>query len=403
MIKVANKGISANESISALMAAVKSGDDNQIKEAMASFQDVIANKVRNQFEGIEAKTDREILAQRGIRQLTSKEQTFYEKWIESAKSSNPKQAFTDLLNTDVDGMPKTIIEDVYKDLIKEHPLLAKVTFQNVAYLTEWLLNDHSTTNYAWGEINSEIASEITSGFKKIKVNLNKLSSFILIAIDMLELGPNFLDAYVRTLLKESIAIGLEHGIVSGNGVKGEMIGLDRNIAEGVSIDSTNGYPKKEAIAVKDFRPATYGLLVAKVVETEKGNYRKYSDLTMICHPIDYLTKIMPATTVQNVNGTYTNNIFPVPTDVVQSEAVSKNEAILCIPSEYFLGVGNAKEGVITYSDEYKFLEDVRAYKTKLFATGRAYDDTVAIVLDITNLDPAYITVLNKNDEELVQA
>lgn len=403
MIKIANKGISASESTSALMAAVKSGDENQIKEAMATFQDVIANKVMTQFEGVEANVDREILAQRGIRQLTSKEQTFYEKWIESAKSSNPKQAFTDLLNDDVDGMPKTIIEDVYKDLVKEHPLLSKVTFQNVAYLTEWLLNDHSTTNYAWGEINSEIVAEITSGFKKINVNLNKLSSFILIALDMLELGPNFLDAYVRTLLKESIAVGLEFGIVSGKGVKGEMVGLDRNIEEGVSIDSTNGYPKKESIAVKDFRPATYGPLVAKVVETEKGNYRKYSDLTMICHPIDYLTKIMPATTVQNVNGTYTNNIFPIPTDVIQSEAVAKNEAILCVPSEYFLGVGNAKEGVITYSDEYKFFEDVRAYKTKLFATGRAYDNTVAIVLDITNLDPAYITVLNKKDEELVQA
>ena len=72
-------------------------------------------------------------------------------------------------------------------------------------------------------------------------------------------------------------------------------------------------------------------------------------------------------------------------------------AILFIPSDYFAGIGNSKEGSIEYSDEYKFLEDVRAYKTKLFAAGRAYDDTVAIVLDITNLEPLYITVLNKEE------
>lgn len=393
MINIAKQ--SASESASVLMAAIKSGDEKQIKEAMNTFQDAIAAKVTKQFEGLNEKSDKQILAQRGIRQLTSKEQKFYEKWIESAKASNPKQAFTDLL-TDADGMPETIIEDVYRDLTKEHPLLSKVNFQTVGYLTEWLLNDHNVNNYAWGEITSEITAQIESGFRKVKVNLGKLSAFVLIALDMLELGPKFLDAYVRTLLKESMAVGLEHGMVDGKGVKGEMIGLNRNISDGVSIDSNNGYPLKETIKVKDFTPQTYGPLVAKVVKTEKGNYRKYDDLTMICHPIDYLTKIMPATTVQNLNGTYTNNIFPVPTAVCTSEAVDEGKAILFIPSDYFIGVGNAKEGVITYSDDYKFLEDLRAYKVKVFATGEAYDNTVAIVLDISELDPAYITVLNKS-------
>lgn len=389
MIKIANKDVSA----SALMNAIKGGNEEEIKNAMSQFQDEIANRVAEQFEGLEQETDTKILLERGIRQLTSKEKKFYEKWIESAKSSNPKQAFTDLI--DIEGMPTTVIEDVYKDLTNEHPLLSKIKFQSVGYLTEWLLNDHSANNYAWGEITSEIAAEITSGFKKIKVNQSKLSAFILIAKDMLELGPNFLDAYVRTLLKESIAIGLEHGIVRGSGVKGEIIGLNRKISKGVSINEETGYPEKMAIEVTDFRPATYGGLVAKIVKTEKGNYRKYDDLSMICNPIDYLTKIMPASTVQNLNGTYTNNIFPIPTDVIQSAAVSEGKAILFIPSDYFAGLGSSKEGAIEYSDEYKFLEDVRAYKTKLFAAGRAYDDTVAIVLDISKLEPAYITVLNK--------
>lgn len=390
MIKIANKG----KAVSELMEAVKSGDENKIKNAMASFQDTIAANVMEQFEDLKDSNDKTVLAQRGIRQLTSKEKEFYEKWIEGAKSSNPKQAFTDLLDID-GGMPTTIIEDIYRDLTNEHPLLSKINFQNVGYLTEWLLNDHSTNNYAWGEITEEIAKQITSGFKKISINLSKLSAYILIAIDMLELGPNFLDAYVRTLLKESIAIGLEYGIVSGKGIKGEIIGLDRNVSKNVTVNQETGYPIKAAIEVMDFKPATYGALVAKIAKTEKGNYRDYDDLTLLCNPIDYLTKIMPATTVQNTDGTYINNIFPIPTDVIKTPALDENKAILFIPSDYFAGVGNSKEGVISYSDEYKFLEDVRAYKTKLFAAGKPYDNTVSVVLDITNLEPLYITVLNK--------
>lgn len=391
MINITNKDISA----SALMNAIKGGKEEEITKAMSQFQDVIAQKVASQFEDIQNENDVKVLAQRGVRQLTSQEKKFYEKWIESAKSSNPKQAFTDLIN--FEGMPTTVIEDVYRDLTVEHPLLSKINFQSVGYLTEWLLNDHSAKNYAWGEITSEIAAEITSGFKKIKINQSKLSAFILIAKDMLELGPNFLDAYVRTLLKESIAVGLEYGIVCGKGVKGEIIGLNRSIKKGVSINEETGYPEKEAVTVTDFKPSSYGALVAKVVKTEKGNYRKYKDLTMLCNPIDYLTKIMPATTIQNMNGTYTNNIFPIPTEVIDTTALNEGKAILFIPSDYFAGIGNSKEGSIEYSDEHKFLEDVRAYKTKLFAAGRAYDDTVAIVLDITNLEPLYITVLNKEE------
>lgn len=395
MIRITNKDVSA----SALMNAVKSGDEKEIKQAMENFQNAIAMQVVEKFEDLKEETDERILAQRGVRQLTSKEKKFYEKWIDSAKSSNPKQAFTDLIN--VEGMPETIIEDIYKDLTNEHPLLSKIKFQNVGFLTEWLLNDHNTTNYAWGEINSTIAAEITSGFKKIKLSQGKLSAFILLSKDMLELGPNFLDNYVRTLLKEAIAVGLEAGIVTGTGAKGQMIGLTKSIKKGVSFNEETGYPDKASIKVTDFTPKNYGALVAKVVKTEKGNYRKYNDLSLICNPIDYLTKIMPASTVQNLNGTYTNNIFPIPTDVIQSNALAEGKAVLFIPSDYFVGLGNSKEGVIEYSDEYKFLEDVRTYKTKLFATGRAYDDTVAIVLDIKELEPLYITVLNK--EETVTA
>ena len=101
---------------------------------------------------------------------------------------------------------------------------------------------------------------------------------------------------------------------------------------------------------------------------------------------------MPATTVQNVYGEYKHNLFPHPTDVVISNFVPEGEAILCMIEEYFMGMGGSKDGIIEYSDEYKFLEDMRYYKIKTFGDGKAYDNTTSLLLDISNLNPAYITV-----------
>ena len=91
------------------------------------------------------------------------------------------------------------------------------------------------------------------------------------------------------------------------------------------------------------------------------------------------------------------NVFPVPTKTVQSAELEEGKAILCVPKEYFMGLGSAKNGTITYDDSVQFLDDNRVYKIKLYANGRAFDNTVALLLDISELDPAYITVLNKTD------
>jgi hypothetical protein len=61
---------------------------------------------------------------------------------------------------------------------------------------------------------------------------------------------------------------------------------------------------------------------------------------------------------------------------------------------YFMGIGGSKNGVIEYSDEYKFIEDQRVFKIKQYGTGRAFDNTSALFLDISGLEPAYITVRN---------
>ena len=282
---------------------------------------------------------------------------------------------------------------MYRDLKEEHPLLNAINFQHVGYITKWVLNDHATQNAVWGTITDEIAKEITSSFRTMDINQSKLSAYAVIEQGMLDLGPTFLDGYIRTVLAEAIMGGLELAIVAGTGVN-QPVGLIKDIHEGVSFNSSTGYPDKEAIAVTDFSPATYGGIVSRLSLTERGKKRKFGKVGMIVNQTDYLTKVMPATTVLNANGSYVNNLFPFPTDVFISNAVEDGKAIMFLPPEYFMGIGGAKNGVVEYSDEYKFLEDQRVFKIKQYGCGRCFDNTSSVVLDISNLEPGYMIVKN---------
>lgn len=380
--------IMQKEAVAALQQAMNGGEEKEIQQAWQQFHSSVVEAVRQDFEV--ANGDVNILAQRGFRQLTGDETKYYEKLIEVGKTTNPKQAMVGMTDT----MPKTIIEDVFKELTEEHPLLSRINFQNVEYLTRWILNDHTKQTAVWGEVGSAITEEISSAFKVIEITQCKLSAFAMIEKDMLDLGPVFLDRYIREFLKEALLCALEKAILTGTG-KNQPIGLDRDVSEDVTV--TGGvYPQKKVVEVLDFLPETYGPLVARLAISEKGRMRKFDEVTMVCNQVDYLTKVMPATTVLNTMGVYSKDLFPFPTEVLRCNELTTGKALLFLPEEYFMGIGSQKEGVIEYSDDFKFLEDKRVFKIKMYGMGKAFDNTVAILLDISKLKAAYITVLQKD-------
>jgi len=389
MIKFANE----KECTKALMEAMKSGDEVKIQEAWAEFHNSVAEQVKADFSELQESHDAAILAQRGYRQLTSKETKWYEKVIEALRSDNPKQAFTTLIGSEVedDLMPETIIEDVYRELEEQHPLLQAIGVQHVGFSTKWVLNDHSKQMAAWGEVNSEITKEITSAFRVIDITQNKLSAFVAIQLDMLDLGPVFLDAYIRRCLLEALACGLEDGIVNGTGLN-QPIGLIRDIHEGVSVSTSTGYPAKTKITVTDFTPKTYGGLIAQLAQTERGKMRRVGKIVLLVNPVDYYNKIVPATTVMGADGLYRADVMPVPTTIIQTTALNSGDAVLFLPDEYKLLAGGRRSSTIEYSDEYKFLEDMRYFKIKQHATGKCFDNTSSLYLNIANLEELYVTV-----------
>lgn len=385
--------LTANKAAAQLAAAFKTQDDAEMEKAWEAFGDEVCEKIRADFADYESAKNDSVLAQRGYRVLTSNEKAWYANVANALKSVDPKQAFIDILTSDDknDIMPETIIEDVLKYLQETRPLLAKVKFQNAGFSTKWIINDNSVQRGGWGKIDASITDEIEGSLKVLVIEQSKYSAFCIIPLDILDMGPQFLDAFIRATLAEALGLGLEEAIVNGSGVN-MPCGMMRN--PNGSFNQSTGYPAKTPVKVTSFAPAEYGALVAKVAKTEKGKQRTFGSVGMLCNMSDYLTKIMPATTMLTTNGGYASNLFPFPTEVIQCNAVPEGKAVLGILDDYTLAVGGKRNGNIEFDDSVKFLDDARTFKLVQHAAGRAYDNTSFIVLDISDLDPAYITVKN---------
>ena len=365
--------------------AAKSGDTESFEQGIGEMFANIHDEIVAQASELKGTADAAILAQRGVRQLTTEENEFYNTLIDAMKTTGDiKNALT---NTDK-TFPQTIIVQVMEDMQQDHPLIAAVDSVTVTGATKLLLNTDAGDNAAWGALESAITKEIDSGFKAIDLSQFKLSAWMPISIDMLELGANWIDSYIRKCLSEALAIGYENAIITGTG-KDMPIGMDRSVADDVVVVG-GVYPQKEAIEVTSFDRLTYGSLVSRLAKTQYGKPRAVKGLILVVNPADYYSIVMPATTMLTPDGKYVNDVLPTPTQIIQSVAVTQGEAILGLGKKYFLGVGG-KRG-IQFSDDYKFLEDKRYYKIVAYSNGLPKDDNAFLRLDISNLDPTYLEV-----------
>ena len=333
--------------------ALRSDNPEKFAQAWEELQLNLQDTVMAEARGLMNQYDTTVLAARGTRQLTSEESKYYDGLIQAMRSANPKQAIADYEPV----LPKTVVDAVFDDLVQEHPLLEAINFQNTNGMIEFIVNTNSKQLSSWGVLTAEITKELTSGFKKINMTMDKLSAFIPVAKSMLDLGPAWLDRYVRAILGEASAFGLEEAIVNGTG-KNMFIGMNRQVGTGVTV--TDGvYPVKNTVKLTSFRPEVYGAFLAQLATDDNGNARAVTEVLFICNPTDYLTKVMPATTMLKPDGTYAGNVTPIPTRIIQSVQVPSGKAIIGLGKRYFAALGTAKSGKIEYDDSYHFLEDER--------------------------------------------
>ena len=346
-----------SEDISEALVRMAEGiQENILKEAQTQARSLIRAQIN----------DRNVLNERGMNVLTTEERKYYEQVIE-------KRAFT---NLDV-ALPKTVFDRVFDELDREHPLLNKIAFQNTTAVTEWVIRKTDCEAAWWGKLTDTIKKELSQGFDKIKTDMYKLTAYMPVSKAMLDLGPEWLDRYVRAVLSESISMALEYAIVAGTG-KDQPIGMIKDL-KGSVVEGV--YPDKAAIKLNDFKPTTLGKSV--MAPLTKGGSRAVPSILMLVNPLDYWEKVFGATTFLTLQGTYVHGVMPIPSEIIQSVAVPKGKLIAGMGKDYFMGIGSSQK--IEYSDEYKFLDDERTYVSKQYATGEPIDNESFLVFNITKL------------------
>lgn len=381
--------------------AMREGSEQKMISCLESYSENVCAAMLQEAKSLteEQRSNTTVLAARGVRQLTSEETAYYKAVAAAMRTdvSGVKNALTDIAVT----MPETIIDQVMQDVKSNFELLDAVDFVNSSYMTSWIYNKQGIQTAKWGAIGSAVTKELSGAFGKISVTTCKLTAYMAISQDYLDLGAPWLDRYVRAVLTEAAGTAMEAAIVDGAGNADGAdcpVGMTRDLDKG-STSGTTGlttYPKKEAIEVTALDPATYGAILAKLAKTRTGRSRKVTNVVLVCNPEDYFTTIMPATTYMTPSGGYVSNVLPFPTRIIQSEGCTKGEAVVGLAKQYIglLGAGS-KKGVISYDDSTQFLEDNRVYKIRLLGNGRPKDNTSFVLLDISGLKPLTYKILQE--------
>lgn len=359
---------------------VESNDPEQRAEAIEQIFGDFRQQVLDEARAFGNNTEAAIRAARGVRQLFPKETEFYQHIIDAQQSGVAHIEET---------IPETIIEQVICDIQEEHPLLNALDIINTAGRTKWLLNATDTPLAVWGRITSAITEEIEASIEVVNFSACKLSAFMLVPNDIIELGASWVDRYVRLVLAEALLNGLSGGVINGTG-KDQPIGARKDLAGNV-VDGV--YPDKEKVALTSLDPIDYCSVIAPMAKNSvTGKARAVNRVLLVCNPVDYISKILPATTTRAADGTYNNNIFPFPTLPIQDAQMPEGEALLIVDNKYKVFVSGNKVGTVKTAEQYKFVEDYSTYLTKLFAYGRATDNNATVLLDISGLSPANLKV-----------
>ncbi|WP_078430477.1 phage major capsid protein [Alkalihalobacterium alkalinitrilicum] len=363
------------EQVKAMQEAFENGDAKEVAERIVTnfennfvqFQTIMNDTIKEARQAQEENWDTQVLASRGVRILTSEEKKFYNSAIEA-------QSFDEVHKL----MPPTVFERVFEDLEKEHPLLSLVNFQRTGATTAWVLRKPGEAAAFWGDVTAAIQEMVDEGFRTIEQGMFKLSGFLVVSKAMFELGPEWLDRYVRTFMKEVVADEMENAIVNGTGNK-QPIGMTRDLEGAVE---GGVYPFKAKVPLTDFTPQTIGEKI--LAPTTKGGTRRYTGVTLIVNPLDYAMKFFPIGAKQKDDGTWTYDNFAVPgLTMVQSPAVPLDTMIAGKPKDYFMGV--ATNQTLEHTDILRMVEDQRLYLIRQLANGRPLDPDSFEVFDISDL------------------
>lgn len=329
------------------------------KIASVQYEDMITELKE---QAARAESDKAYAKSLGLRTLSKEEKDFY------TKLKDVKQAIT---ADQIDIIPNSIIDITMEDVKKESGILADVNFAP-ADVKRWISAEKSGT-YAWGALTEKIKGELSATIKGLNLEVNKLSVYLVIPKAIRDLALPFVDKYFIAILQEAMNDGLEYGYLQGTG-KDEPIGIYKQI-NSVEEDETH---KDKTVNTKLTRFTPKGLAEAKKYLSKNG-IRTLDKLSLYCHPNDEADYVAPA--IYDSEGrlvsSYKNLV------VKPSPNNPQGKAALVIPKKYTMGLSNF--GIKEY-DQTMALDDADLVIGKGYANGRAVDDNIAFVFDVTKLE-----------------
>ena len=297
-----------------------------------------------------------------LRVLSKEEKDFYEKF------KDIKQAIT---ADQIDILPNSIIDITMENVKKKSKILEDVNFAP-ADVKRWISAEKSGT-YTWGALTDTIKGELSATIEGLNLEVNKLTVYLVIPKAIRDLALPFVDKYFTAILAETLNDGLEYGYLQGKG-KNEPIGIYKQI-ETTETDGTN---KDKTVNTKLTRFTPKGLAEAKKYLSNNG-IRTFDKLVLYCHPNDEADYVAPA--IYDSEGRLVSSYKIL--EVKPTANNPQGKAALVIPKKYTMGLSNF--GIKEY-DQTKALDDADLVIGKGYANGRAVDDNIAFVFDVTKLE-----------------
>ena len=359
----------AKEALSKVLSNEES-TELQHKEAFEEYLNVLQTEVTKSVAAQvnDEMLDRSVLQQRGQNVLTSEEMKFFNAVV------------ADSGFTDDSILPIATQERVFEDLVQAHPLLDALELQDLGAVTRYIYSD-PTKAYAWGPLFGGISGQVSAAFREEQIGQMKLTAFAAIPNDMLELGPAWVERFVRTLLVEVYSTGLENGFVNGTGAN-QPIGLMKDVNP-----DTQAVTNKASSGTLTFAPSEYGEVVAgelygvinDLSTNAKGVQRDVLNrVVMVVNPVNALG-VQARNTIQTSNGQWVTAL-PYNIQVVPSSEVPADKAIFFVKREYIAILSGGYR--LKKFDQTLALEDASLYTIKQFANGKPKDNKAALVYDL---------------------
>lgn len=333
-LKITNKTEDAKKAFNAV-SNQEEATSEQVNAALEAYVTAIAEdagkQVRAEYDELKNVTDNRVLEARGITTLTAEETKFYNEAVKTGGFDSEVV------------WPETILERVFENLQKDHPILSIINFTPTVGRVK-VIRARRTGVAVFGPLHKDLEGQLDSKFGASEFVQLALTAFFLVSNDTLDLGPRWIDRFINLSLTEAVRDIWAEKIIAGTG-NDEPIGLlkdlDGAVTAGVYPDKatagtlTFGKDKivtEVAAVMKKLSKFTY-----KVDKTDKGEvkYRSVAGkVFLIVNPVNYWD-IVSRITFANLNNIYGSAMpFIDVKNIIESVDVPENKLITFVEGEY---------------------------------------------------------------------